>query len=335
MSQPISSSTSSSSAHPFLSGEDKAAQALAHNSMGVAYLCLGPQYGKQALFHHRAHREMSASDLSGQFAALTNLGLVYMLMGENQTAAQHHQAALKCAQATSNVVAQSIALGNLGLTGYASQDMGAARACMERHAQLSASLADHRGQLTAFSTLGKIASTQGEYKDASKYFEKAMRYAKTAGDRTALDLAKVHLGVARGAVHFEEHMKLLAGAMLRDPSASSSSSSDASAMGWGSGPAITPSSSILRSGAPSSSSLATSSSSSSSSSQQQHHHVKRPVATRFEEDDAEDEDQYVDEEDEYGGAGAYEEDGGEEYDEGHGQDSLGAAAGGRSRYGDD
>jgi tetratricopeptide (TPR) repeat protein len=106
--------------------EDKFAQGLAHNSIGVAYQNLGGSYLAKAEYHHSLHS--SFADLPGQFIAHTNLGLVYHGMCNSELAMEHHRAALEAATALQSTAGQSIAIGNLGLTGYETRDLSTARA---------------------------------------------------------------------------------------------------------------------------------------------------------------------------------------------------------------
>lgn len=213
------------------SAEDSFADALAHNSLGVSFQNLGADFFPQALYHHARHREIA--DIPGQFIAYTNMGLIYQLMASNaaaaaaaassgtgptpdsdstaksytERAAYHHQQALRCALSLSSLAGQNIAIGNLGLTGLQHSDLQTARACMERHLQLSQSLDDYRGQTSAYKTLGTIATQEGQHEEAMVYYQSAQQMANVCRDGTTADQAKVQVGVAKANAQMDAFMR--------------------------------------------------------------------------------------------------------------------------------
>lgn len=213
--------------------EDAFAESLAHNSIGVSYQNLGDGYYEQALYHHALHRDIA--DTPGQLIAYTNMGLIYQLMAtsaaadaaagdshgvhgeggvESKTltehAAYHHQQALRCAIRMGSLAGQNIAIGNLGLTGLQHADLATARACMERHLQLSQSLDDYRGQSAAYQTLGTIASQQGQHEEAMIYYQSAQQMAHVLNDAPTADQAKVQVGVAKANAQMDLAMRRMA-----------------------------------------------------------------------------------------------------------------------------
>jgi tetratricopeptide (TPR) repeat protein len=196
--------------------EDFFAQSLAHNCIGVAYQNMahsvsvegGEQHAEKrraylqlAVRHHSLHRD--SADAEGLFLAQTNMGLVYGALNDLQSATELHQHALKSAIHLSNVSGQSAAIGNLGLTAFHSLDFATARACMERHYQLSASLHDAEGQTNALRLLGEIASKQGQHEEASQLFRESMQATKPQEK----DFAKVKLGIATANVSMADRMR--------------------------------------------------------------------------------------------------------------------------------
>lgn len=78
-----------------LSTNDLDLQCLGHNSLGVAYYDLGPQYMDKCIYHHKQH--LAAADQYGKFVAYSNLGVAYSVIGESEKAYENHQHALRCA----------------------------------------------------------------------------------------------------------------------------------------------------------------------------------------------------------------------------------------------
>lgn len=72
------------------------------------------------------------------------------------------------------------------------------------------------------------AKLQGQYKQAAAYFHDAMTSAARAGDKPSADLARVMIGVSRGASAMGDHMQQVAAALsassTQKPTGSSSSS---------------------------------------------------------------------------------------------------------------
>lgn len=188
-----------------VSSEDKFAQALAFNSIGVALMNLGGDYLKQSIHYHEQHRELA--DVPGKFIAFTNLGLVYQLLSDNQQAAVNHQHALRCAIRMSSVAGQSVAIGNLGLTGLANGDLNSARVCIERHVELSRQLDDPAAESSALKILGEIANAQGNFEDAADNFSEAWRTAANSGNNQLANISKVNIGVARATVTMADKMR--------------------------------------------------------------------------------------------------------------------------------
>lgn len=179
--------------------EDKFAQALAHNSIGVSYMNWGgPGSVEEALRHHTLHRDLA--DVPGKFIAFTNLGLLHLRLKNAQSAAVNHQHALRCAIRMASIAGQSVAIGNLGLAAMANDDLMSARVCLERHLELTRQLGDLESERTALQKLGEIANKQGAYNDAAESFSGAWKMANETGDTQMASISKVNLGVARATV---------------------------------------------------------------------------------------------------------------------------------------
>ena len=94
-------------------------------------------------------------------------------------------------------VCESVACGNLGVIGSLKGDITTAKACMERHLQLTSTLNDARGQGDALRQLGALASEEGNYQEAGRCYEQALQIAKDRGEQDFENLAKCNLGVAQ------------------------------------------------------------------------------------------------------------------------------------------
>jgi tetratricopeptide (TPR) repeat protein len=214
--------------------EDKFAEALAHNCIGVGYQLLAKglerslrgedrdkkgdeitpaerqqQYLQLALQHHNIHCKFA--DGAGQFLAHSNMGLCYDALDDLAHAADEHQQALRNAIQLSSLSGQCMAIGNLGMTALKGNDLGTARACMERHLQLTASLGDSTGEVHALRLLGEIASQQGQHEEASQLFMESVSNAAVPQSKDPeRNTAKVKVGIARANAVMEEKMREMA-----------------------------------------------------------------------------------------------------------------------------
>ena len=223
--------------------EDKFAEALAHNCIGVGYQLVAKQLSQpsrenrdnaehdieaqkhqllqQALKHHSFHCEYA--DGAGQFLAHSNMGLCYDALEDLAHAADEHQQALRNAIHMSSLSGQSMAIGNLGMTALKGGDLDTARACIERHLQLASSLGDSNGEVHALRLLGEIASQQGEHDEASKLFmESVSNPSISSSEDPDRNTAKVKVGIARATAIMADRMREVSApmekSMLDNPS---------------------------------------------------------------------------------------------------------------------
>lgn len=194
-----------------ISTEDKFAQALAHNSIGVAFMNLGEKYYSKAQYHHEKHRDLA--DIPGKFIAFTNLGIISLLRGDPKASSSNHQYALQCAIRMSSIAGQSVAIGNLGLAEIVNRDFASARVCLERHLKLARELGDKQGEIAALQKLGEIANIQGEFLSAADSFNQAWQTANDQGNTAQADISKVNLGVARATAAMQQRLQEMGQAM--------------------------------------------------------------------------------------------------------------------------
>ena len=69
---------------------------------------------------------------------------------------------------------------------------------------------DQHGPALASCSLGILYYQKGNLEQAVAYFERFFEIARTLGDRKMLDVARVNLGAARGALRMEAYMGVVA-----------------------------------------------------------------------------------------------------------------------------
>mmetsp|Transcript_37243 Transcript_37243/g.117206 ORF Transcript_37243/g.117206 Transcript_37243/m.117206 type:complete len:405 (-) Transcript_37243:91-1305(-) len=157
---------------------DVKGEQLALNSMAINFFKLG-RY-EEAI--ELSNQHLQIADVAGKFVAHCNLGLAYAAMDELEQSSLNHRQALRYAIVMSSVVGESLACGNLGNVAERKGDMRTSKACLERHLKLSVALKDLKAQLDANLLLGKMANEEGQYEEASSYFENAKKIAQELGD---------------------------------------------------------------------------------------------------------------------------------------------------------
>jgi tetratricopeptide (TPR) repeat protein len=183
------------SAVAFEKAGDARGAALCHNLLGVSTMHVGRP--EEALLHHR--KQGALCGVYGRCVAQLNLGTCYAAMGEHDSAVQALEDALRSATEANDDVLTAIAHGNLGIAlmrvGDVRQAQFHTEACLER-----CSIAgDKVGAGICLLLLADLYSQLGDYQHAQFYAEHALRVANEAGCVDVADVAKVTVGVARGA----------------------------------------------------------------------------------------------------------------------------------------
>jgi tetratricopeptide (TPR) repeat protein len=169
--------------------------ALCHNLIGVCLMHTGAH--KAALAHHRA-MELLAGPY-GRAVAQLNLGVCYAAVGEHEFAAQAFADALRNAGDAGDTVLETIALGNSAIALMRLGDLQRAQHDMEQCLERCSVAGDKVGASVSLLLLGDMHSQSGDQEHAQFYFEHAVRVATEAGCTDVADIAKVSVGVARGA----------------------------------------------------------------------------------------------------------------------------------------
>lgn len=68
---------------------------------------------------------------------------------------------------------------------------------------------DSKGQARACGNLGIVYYNQGNFEQAVIYFEKLFEVARTLENQKILDIARINLGVARGAARMNDYIPIV------------------------------------------------------------------------------------------------------------------------------
>ena len=183
---------------------DVIVQAVGHNHLGCCLQLLGEfERAKQQAEAHLA------LDLDGgsRYIAHLNLGLAQAALGDFDGAAHSQQLALRYAVRSSSLEGESVASANLAVaTAHESvNDVATARACLERHLELSSSMRDGRGASSeAYQILGEIERDQGNRAQAGDCFRSAMAAARDTRREGEVNASKLALGLMDGSAMFDE-----------------------------------------------------------------------------------------------------------------------------------
>lgn len=140
-------------------GDNREAQGVAHQGLGSAYERLRDT--DSALNHYEEFREISmeTDNEPSQAQAYAALATIYQELGDLNSASENLASLLAVAQRTSDLA----------------------------------------GQARAAASLGVIAQKLGRFADAADNFAVSFEAAQKLGDRKMLDVARVNMGLARGA----------------------------------------------------------------------------------------------------------------------------------------
>jgi DNA-binding SARP family transcriptional activator/tetratricopeptide (TPR) repeat protein len=174
---------------------DRAAQAHAHNDLGLAHYRQG-RY-EQALACHQEglaiFRELR--DRRGQAASLNNLGIVYEEQGRYQESRACHKASLAICRELGNQRGQAISLGNLGNVHERQGRYDQALACQQETLAIFDELEDRYGQAVTLNNLGKVHLRRGRYDEALASLKTSLTIFRELGDRDGQAFSLTELGV--------------------------------------------------------------------------------------------------------------------------------------------
>jgi tetratricopeptide (TPR) repeat protein len=174
---------------------DRAAQAHAHNDLGLAHYRQG-RY-EQALGCHQEglaiFRELG--DRRGQAASLNNLGIVYEEQGRYQQSRACHKASLAICRELGNQRGQAISLGNLGNVHERQGRYDQALACQQESLAIFQELDDRYGQAVTLHNLGKVQMRRDRYEKALACLKTSLTIFRELGDRDGQAASLTELGV--------------------------------------------------------------------------------------------------------------------------------------------
>ena len=159
------------------------AQALAHRSLGWAYIRTGRFNQAHCQFRHalRLHRELG--DL-GVADTHRNIAVVYGLQGRHRDGLRHSEQALALYRAAGHVAGQAKTLNNLGWQLALLGEAGRAVAYCEQSVELHRQVGARHGEATALDSLGYACHRLGQLDRAVDSFQEAVRIYRELGDRT-------------------------------------------------------------------------------------------------------------------------------------------------------
>ncbi|GMH41675.1 hypothetical protein BSKO_09585 [Bryopsis sp. KO-2023] len=133
------------------------------------------------------------------------LGVLHQQRGEYQKALHFHSNHLNMSRQIRDQGAEGQAYCGMAECYEALNDMPKAILSLETYLDISR-MQDPEGQARACCNLGIIYYNQGKFEQSVTYFEKFFEVARTLGNQQVLDIARINLGVARGAARMNEYM---------------------------------------------------------------------------------------------------------------------------------
>jgi hypothetical protein len=183
-------------AQAFEHSGDARGAALCHNLLGVA--CMHLQRYDDALLHHRKQGSLSGN--YGRCVAQLNLGVCYGATGELESAVQALEDAQASATEADDTVLGTIARGNLGIALMRVGDLRQAQFHIEACLEQCSVAGDKVGAGVCLLLLSDMYCQLGDFPHAQFYAEHALRVSTEAKCTDVADVAKVTIGVARGAL---------------------------------------------------------------------------------------------------------------------------------------
>jgi tetratricopeptide (TPR) repeat protein len=162
---------------------NQAAQAQAHNDLGVAYEFLG-RY-PEAIASHQASlaiRRMQG-DGEGKAASLNNLGRVYEQIGRYQEAITCLLDSLTIYRDLADRHGQASSLGNLGTVYERIGRYQEASACLQDSQTLFRELGERHGQASILSDIGRVQERLGRYQQALASLQTSLVLCQELGHR--------------------------------------------------------------------------------------------------------------------------------------------------------
>ena len=161
---------------------DRAAQAQAHNDLGLGHS--RPGRFREALACHQQslaiRRELG--DQQGQAASLGNLGTLHAWQGQPDQALAYLRESLAIYRELGDQRGQASSLGNLGYVHERQARYQAALACHQASLEIYRELGDRRGQAASLGNIGKVHQRQGRYQEALACQQECLDIFRELGD---------------------------------------------------------------------------------------------------------------------------------------------------------
>lgn len=165
----------------------------AYNILGTAQLELGQQEKALASFEQALNVPNIPGDRVGKAKTLMNLGRGYRVIGDRKRALKYYQQALAQFNSLGAWGQRVFVLNRLGeLTG----DLGLENRALEylQEAEASFSSTGGAGRVVTLINLGNYYARKGDFKTAREYFQNALNWAVSNGDRIGETKALSGLG---------------------------------------------------------------------------------------------------------------------------------------------
>jgi tetratricopeptide (TPR) repeat protein len=174
---------------------DRAAQAQAHNDLGVGHLRQGRYEQALACLQESLAIYRELEDRRGQAASLGNLGLVYEWQGRYEQALACQQESLAIDRERGNRHGQAISLSNLGNVHQRQGRHAQALACLQESVAIYREVGDRQGEATSLGNLGEVHERQGRYDQALAYQQESLTVRRQLGDRDGQAYSLNDLGI--------------------------------------------------------------------------------------------------------------------------------------------
>ena len=191
---------------------DKARQQLVHAYMRYASEHERAGEWQEAVrFYSKCIRDAKeVDDKASEMQSLYHIALIDIATRQHEAALPHLQAALSLARSLSAHLEPSI-LVTLASVYEQLHELSLSIQYLEDAYLVSTQQRDDTRQCEVMARLGEVYSSQGEYKEGMRMFEKCYEVCRKNGDRTGMDVARINVGKSRGNVFMQQFMALVGG----------------------------------------------------------------------------------------------------------------------------
>jgi DNA-binding SARP family transcriptional activator/tetratricopeptide (TPR) repeat protein len=174
---------------------DRAAQAQAHNDLGVVYWRQGRYAEALACQQESLAIRRELGDRYGQAASLTNLGVVYEWQGRYAEALACQEESLALFRELGDRYGQAASLTNLGVVYQRQGRYDEALACHQGSLGIGRELGDRHGQAASLNDLGVVHQRREDYDQALACQQESLALFRELGDRWGQAASLNELGI--------------------------------------------------------------------------------------------------------------------------------------------